>query len=58
MRADLHVHTAVSDCSMMAEAIIAEAKTRGITHLAFTDHDTTECAWENESLAEEAGLLQ
>ena len=57
MRADLHVHTAVSDCSMTAEAIIAEAKTRGITHLAFTDHDTTECAWENKSLAEEAGLL-
>lgn len=44
--ADLHVHTNVSDCSMSAENILKKAKKSGITHIAFTDHDTTQCAFE------------
>ena len=45
--ADLHVHTNVSDCSMSAENILKKAKKSGITHIAFTDHDTTQCAFEH-----------
>ncbi len=32
-RADLHIHTAVSDCSLQTEAILAGAKAAGITHI-------------------------
>lgn len=54
--ADLHVHSSVSDCSMDAESILKEAEKAGITHLAFTDHDTTEQAWEHVELAKEYGI--
>lgn len=39
---DLHCHTRISDNSMTAEEVILLAKQRHITHLAITDHDTTE----------------
>lgn len=39
--ADLHVHTTVSDCSEDVSVILNMAKETGITHIAFTDHDTT-----------------
>lgn len=55
-QADLHVHSSVSDCSMRAEEILEEARRRGITHLAFTDHDTTEKAFEHVKLAETYGI--
>lgn len=54
--ADLHVHTNVSDCSMSAENILKKAKKSGITHIAFTDHDTTQCAFEHQRLAAEFGI--
>ena len=54
--ADLHVHTSVSDCSMTAEAVLQKAKEAGLTHLAFTDHDTTQQAWEHVRLAEKYGI--
>ena len=54
--ADLHVHTNVSDCSMPAENILKKAKKSGITHIAFTDHDTTQCAFEHQRLAAEFGI--
>ena len=55
-RADLHIHTAVSDCSLQTEAILAGAKAEGITHLSFTDHDTTIDAEKHKALAEEQGI--
>lgn len=54
--ADLHVHSSVSDCSMDAESILKEAKDAGVTHLAFTDHDTTELAREHVELAAQYGI--
>ncbi|MCD5406612.1 MAG: PHP domain-containing protein [Desulfotomaculum sp.] len=38
---DLHCHTNVSDNSMSIKQVLTEAKKRGVTHLAITDHDTT-----------------
>ncbi|MFT7453494.1 MAG: putative metal-dependent phosphoesterase TrpH [Saprospiraceae bacterium] len=39
---DLHSHTKYSDGSLSAQALIALAIERGITHLAITDHDTVQ----------------
>lgn len=41
MKADLHVHSDYSDGSRTREEIVGLAAERGITQLAFTDHDTT-----------------
>lgn len=38
---DLHCHTRKSDNSMEIRDILSLAKSRNITHLAITDHDTT-----------------
>lgn len=54
--ADLHIHTDVSDCSMKAEQILSLACEKGITHLAFTDHDTSSCARDHIKLAEKYGI--
>ena len=54
--ADLHVHTTTSDCSMEVEEILKMAKEKGITHIAFTDHDTTQDAKEHQDLAESYGI--
>lgn len=54
--ADLHIHTRVSDGSENAEEIIKKAKAAGVTHLSFTDHDTTEMAEENCHLARQYGI--
>lgn len=40
MRADLHVHTNISDGFYDFERTIILAKARGVTHLAITNHDT------------------
>lgn len=55
-RADLHVHTQVSDCSENIDSILNLAKEAGVTHIAFTDHDTTEKAAEHVSRAEGLGI--
>lgn len=39
---DLHCHTKVSDGSMPPFELIRLAKLHGVTHLAITDHDTTQ----------------
>ncbi|WP_255467222.1 PHP domain-containing protein [Raoultibacter phocaeensis] len=39
--ADLHVHTTVSDGSDTFSEVLAQAAMRHITHVAFTNHDTT-----------------
>lgn len=54
--ADLHVHTTVSDCSEDVSVILNMAKETGITHIAFTDHDTTKMAPEHISRAEAMGI--
>lgn len=54
--ADLHVHTTVSDCSLTVEEILQEARAKGLTHIAFTDHDTTKLAAEHVQLAAQYGL--
>lgn len=55
-RADLHVHTEISDCSMQTGEILSKAKEIGLTHIAFTDHDTTRCAAEQVKLAKSYGI--
>lgn len=54
--ADLHVHTDVSDGSETAETILREAKEKGITHIAFTDHDTTKDAPKHKELSASFGI--
>lgn len=56
-KADLHVHTTVSDCSEKINDILTKAKSLGLTHIAFTDHDTTQQANEHVSLAARYGLM-
>lgn len=38
---DLHCHTKISDNPFTIEDVIMQAKQKGVTHLAITDHDTT-----------------
>lgn len=40
-RADLHVHTVLSDGSETIEEVLSEASAAGLTHIALTNHDTT-----------------
>ncbi|MCC5910434.1 MAG: PHP domain-containing protein [Clostridiaceae bacterium] len=56
MKADLHVHTDISDGSFGLEATLQEAKTRGITHLAITNHDTIKDLKEAMVLGEALGI--
>lgn len=54
--ADLHVHTNISDCSEPALQILKDAKQIGLTHIAFTDHDTTKDAEKHQKLAQSLGI--
>lgn len=56
-RADLHVHTEVSDGSERTEDILKRAREIGLTHIAFTDHDTTQCDNEHMKLALSYGIM-
>jgi len=42
IKADLHVHSTISDGSFTVDEILPMAKEKGLTHIAFTEHDTTE----------------
>lgn len=55
-RAELHVHTDISDGSRTAEQILKEAGKKGLTHIAFTDHDTTLKSREHTELARKYGI--
>lgn len=57
MLADLHSHTFYSDGALAPDALIARAITNNLTHLAITDHDTTE-AFEHITNLPEAGTLR
>jgi len=54
---DLHVHTNISDSSLSAPEVIRLAKSKGITHLAITDHDTTKGLQEAILLGQELGVV-
>jgi predicted metal-dependent phosphoesterase TrpH len=53
---DLHTHSTQSDGSLSPGALVREAKKRGISVLALTDHDTLAGLPEAEEAAEEAGI--
>lgn len=40
IKADLHIHTDISDGSFTTEEVIKLAKEKGLTHIAITNHDT------------------
>lgn len=40
IKADLHIHTDISDGSLSTEEVIKNAKEKGLTHIAITNHDT------------------
>jgi len=40
IKADLHIHTDISDGSLNTEEVIKQAKEKGLTHIAITNHDT------------------
>ena len=40
IRADLHMHSTVSDGSFTISELIARAKQNGLDAIAITDHDT------------------
>ncbi len=56
IKADLHVHSNVSDCSLPRHEILELAKEVGITHLSFTEHDTTLKSDECQVLQEQYGI--
>lgn len=39
MRGDLHLHSAYSDGSATVIELIQQAVSKGLTHIAITDHD-------------------
>lgn len=56
LKADMHVHTVISDGSRTADEILKSAREKGLTHIAFTDHDTTLAAREHVELAGRYGI--
>lgn len=55
-RADFHVHSTISDGSCTFEEIVGMARSEGMTHIAFTNHDTTRGLAEAVRCGEEAGV--
>ena len=53
---DFHVHTTASDGSDTFEEVLGQARERGITRLAFTNHDTTRGLSEAAALGERFGV--
>ena len=53
---DLHTHSTASDCEISPSELIKYAAEKGITHLALTDHDTTDGLDEAEKAAAEEGI--
>lgn len=56
IRADLHVHTTVSDGSLTFEEALDEARREGVGCVAFTNHDTTRGLDEARDLGERYGV--
>lgn len=55
-RAELHVHTQLSDGTDTAEQVVALAQAAELTHLVITDHDTTARTEERVALIKQAGM--
>lgn len=55
-KADLHVHTTQSDGSDCMESILRKGKRLGLTHIAFSNHDTTKGAMESVEMAKGYGI--
>lgn len=53
---DLHTHSNVSDGILSPEALVLRAKSRGVTHLALTDHDTTDGLQRAGIIADQEGI--
>ncbi len=56
MKADLHMHTTLSDGVFDAETIIKRAKRNGVDIISITDHDVCKNVSENYQLAKEVGI--
>lgn len=56
MKADLHCHTNISDCSFSFEEIIELALQENVSHLAITNHDTTRGLKEMVTLGSRKGV--
>ncbi len=56
IRADLHIHTTVSDGSLTFEEALEQARTQGVGCVAFTNHDTTRGLDEALDLGERYGV--
>ncbi|GAB4254741.1 MAG: PHP domain-containing protein [Methylomicrobium sp.] len=53
---DLHCHSSASDGALPPFELIERAKQQGVTHLALTDHDTTDGLAEALQAANDAGI--
>ena len=53
---DLHMHSTYSDGSLSPEALILEAKERGLSAIALTDHDTIEGVAEFMKFGKQHGI--
>lgn len=53
---DLHTHSNASDGILSPEELVSRAKSRGVTHLALTDHDTTEGLHRAGIIADQEGI--
>jgi len=56
IKADLHVHTEMSDSSFTIEQVLELAKEKGLTHIAITNHDTVKGLKEAVELGKEYGI--
>lgn len=56
MKVDLHVHSTISDGSHSLEELIRLAKQESVTHIALTNHDTTNGLREWQELGKQHGL--
>ena len=56
IKADLHVHTEMSDGSFTVEEVIKLAKEKGLTHIAITNHDTVKGLKEAIEIGEKYGV--
>lgn len=55
-KADLHVHTIMSDGMHTVDELIKMCKSRGVTTMAITDHDTTK-ALKNKPFSNDVNII-
>ena len=56
MKADLHIHSNMSDSTLSVDDIITQAKRGGVELFSITDHDTVRCQNEFKEKASQAGI--